>query len=168
MTHSNSSKRASATVPAGPQRGQVKPGHTVACILGEEPEHGEPKSFKMGNMTALCSGGRHYILSMDVPMSWKREWNKGQSMLHLKDVQKRTRTLERCLPTNTWSYKTNNTFPASLAARWNHLNKPWSIKREYFCGSFWEIAKMLACALGPFFPSSLLWWLVGHGDHVGA
>ena len=42
------------------------PGHTVACISGEESELGEPKSFVTGTVPAFPSGGRHLIPSMDV------------------------------------------------------------------------------------------------------
>lgn len=82
-------------------------------------------------------------------MAWKQEWDKGQAVLHLKDVQKWTKTLEKCLPRNTWSYKTNSTFPASLADRCDHLTKLWSIKHKYLCGNFWEIAKNAGMCPGP-------------------
>ena len=42
------------------------PGHTVACISGEESELGEPKTFIIGTVPAFPSGEMHLIPSMDV------------------------------------------------------------------------------------------------------
>ena len=40
-------------------------GHAVGGTSEEHLELGEPVSFKMGSTLALCSGGRHNILSLD-------------------------------------------------------------------------------------------------------
>ena len=108
------------------------PGHTVACISGEESELGEPKTFIIGTVPAFPSGEMHLIPSMDVHCILEMIiWN-GQCFTW-KICRNGIEPWIICQETHS-QIKQRTQFSASLA-RYKHLTKFWCIK----CKLLWQL-----------------------------